>query len=110
MARFYGEVGFGKDAEDPPGSGVWKQQITERSYFGDVTKNIRRASPGENLATDLSLNHIVSIVVDDDAIQNLSFIKYVKWAGAVWAVTKVEAQRPRLLLTLGGVYNGPTAA
>lgn len=109
MARFYGEVGFGKDEEVPPGSGVWKQQVTEMPYFGDITKNIRRGSTGENLATDLSLNHIVSIVADDYAIQSLSFIKYVKWAGGVWAVTKVEAQRPRLLLTLGGVYNGPTA-
>lgn len=108
MARFYGEIGFGKDAEDPPGSGVWKQQVTEVPYFGDIVKNVRRISDGENLAANLSLNHVVSIIADDYAIQQLSFIKYVRWAGAVWEVTKVESQRPRLTLTLGGVYNGPT--
>lgn len=108
MARFHGEVGFGKDAEDPPGSGIWKQQVTEVTYFGEVTKNVRRAVDGETLSTNLTINHIVSVVADDSAIQQLSFIKYVRWAGAVWEVTKVESQRPRLILTLGGVYNGPT--
>lgn len=108
MARFHGEVGFGKDAEDPPGSGVWKQQVTEMLYFGDITKNVRRASDGDTLATNLTVNHVVSIVADDYAIQQLSFIKYVRWAGAAWEVTKVESQRPRLILSLGGVYNGPT--
>jgi hypothetical protein len=30
--------------------------------------------------------------------------------GTLWTVSDVEVQSPRLLLRLGGVYNGPRAA
>ena len=33
-------------------------------------------------------------------------IRYVKWAGTRWKVDDVEVKRPRLKLTLGGVWNG----
>lgn len=108
MARFYGEVGYGDTVESPAGSGVWKDSITEVSYFGDVVRNTRKLDSGEKLNDDISVSNSISIVADDQAIKHFFKIKYVRWAGTLWTVTNVEVKSPRLVLSLGSVYNGPT--
>lgn len=107
MAKFYGPVGYAIKTETKPG--VWSDVPTERNYSGDVIKNTRRWQTGESLNDDLMLNNIISIITDPFATDNIKTIRYVKWMGVAWKVTNVEIQRPRLLLTLGGVYNGKTA-
>jgi hypothetical protein len=109
MAKFYGEIGYGESVETSSGSGVWVDQITEFQYYGDVIRNTRRLREGENLNNDLSVGNSISIVADAYASEHFHAIRYVKWAGANWTVSEVEVQSPRLLLRLGGVYNGPTA-
>ena len=108
MARFFGSVGYGKTVETAPG--VWVNEITERSYFGDVVRNARNLREGENLNVDLSVQNSISIVADAYANDHFFAIRYVEWAGALWTVSSVEVQSPRLLLRLGEVYNGPTPA
>lgn len=108
MAKFYGEIGYGEAVETPPGSGVWKDVIIEKSYFGDLIRNTRRLEEGENLNYEITVSNSVSIVADAYANQHFFAIKYVKFAGALWTVSDVEVQAPRLILRLGGVYNGPT--
>lgn len=109
MARFYGNVGYGTQVEDPVGSGVYVNQITEVSYYGDVQRNIARQEDGEGLNSDIKVNNMISIVADEYANQHFFNIKYVEWAGVKWAVTSVEVRSPRLILSLGEVYNGPQA-
>jgi hypothetical protein len=106
MARFYGEVGYGETVETVPGVKV--DQITEVSYYGDVFKNIRHITEGEKVNFDLSVRNSISIVADAYALEHFFAIRYVRWSGALWTVSDVEVQRPRLILRLGGVYNGPT--
>jgi hypothetical protein len=108
MARFFGRVGYGEPVETAPG--VWVDEITEISYFGDVIRNARNLQPGENLNADLSVQNSISIVADAYANDHFFAIKYVEWAGTLWTVSSVEVQSPRLLLRLGEVYNGPTPA
>lgn len=105
MARFYGRVGYGEPIEMAPG--VWVDEIIEYSYFGDVIRNARNLREGENLNFDLSVQNSISIVADAYANEHFFAIRYVEWAGTLWTVTNVEVQSPRLLLWLGGVYNGP---
>lgn len=105
--KFYGEVGYGETVETPADSGVWVDTIVEYSYYGDVIKNTRQLSEGENLNHDISVSNTISIIADQYANEHFFAIRYVKWAGALWTVSDVEVQRPRLLLRLGGVYNGP---
>jgi hypothetical protein len=107
MAKFHGVVGYGESVQTSPG--VWQDQITERSYFGDVVRNARQLRDGENLNNDISVSNSISIVADAYANEHFFAIRYVEWAGALWTVSDVEVQSPRLLLRLGGVYNGPTA-
>ena len=109
MARFHGEVGYGVSAEDPPSSGVWKDSITEIAYFGDVVRNTRNRNDGEKVNTDITVSNSISIVADEYALNHFFNIKYVRWAGVLWTVTSVEVQSPRLILSLGEVYNGVTA-
>jgi hypothetical protein len=105
MARFYGRVGYGESVETAPG--VWEDTITDVSYFGDVVKNIRQTRDGASVNNDLSVNNSISIVADAYANEHFFAIRYVEWAGTLWTVSEVEVRSPRLLLILGGVYNGP---
>lgn len=106
MTKFAGNVGFGVSSEIRPG--VWQDVITERAYFGDVVKINRRLREGEALNPNLTVGESISIVADAFAEQNFVNLRYVEWMGARWTVTTVDVERPRLLLRLGEVYNGPT--
>ena len=109
MARYFGEVGYGAITEQPPASGVWIDQITEVSYYGDVLRNTRKSESGDSLNNDISVGNSISIVADEYATVHFFNIKYVRWSGVLWTVSSVEVKSPRLVLSLGGVYNGPTA-
>lgn len=104
--RFFGAVGYGEPTETA--TGVWEDVITEFDYRGDVIRNTRRLESGEHLNDDLSVNNAISIVADDRANEHFFKIKYVVWQGTRWKVSSVEVKAPRLILYLGGVYNGPT--
>ena len=108
MARFFGEVGYGESIETPVDSGIWVDTISEAQYFGDVIRNTRKLEPGEGLNDDITVSNSISIVADTYAIDNFFKIKYVRWMGTLWTVSNVEVRSPRLILSLGSVYNGPT--
>ena len=103
MAKFYGNVGYSELIETAPG--VWVDKITIRPYSGDVIKNRSKWQPGENLNDNLVVNNIISILTDPYASSNFHNIKYVEWMGTNWKVTSVGVKYPRLLLSIGGVYN-----
>lgn len=108
MARFLGEVGYGESVESPPGSGVWVDEITEFPYQGDVIRNTRKLDGSESVNADITVGNSISVVADEYAFEHFFNIKYVRWAGVLWTVSMVEVKNPRLILSLGGVYNGPT--
>ena len=110
MPKFYGEVGYGNAVETPPGSGVWIDEIVEKKYYGDVIRNARSLEDGERLHDELTVSNSISIVADAYANNHFFAMRYVRWAGALWTVQNVEVQSPRLILRLGGIYNGPTAS
>lgn len=108
MAKFYGPVGYVETVETKPG--VWTQKVTERYYSGDTQRSSSSWTNSSNSTNDdLRLDCQISVVADPFAYQNFRFIKYVKYMDVVWEVTKIEPQRPRLILTIGGVYNGKQA-
>lgn len=105
MAKFGGKIGFVLPKETAPG--VWVDQLAEeRSYRGDVLTNYAKWQTDQQVNDDFYISARVSIVADAFSYNNLAYIKYVEWMGARWKVLNVEPQRPRLILTLGGVYNG----
>lgn len=104
MAKFYGKIGYAMTKETTPG--VWVEEIVERSYYGDVIRNIRRLQGSENLNDDINISNEISIVADAFANQNFHSMRYVEYMGAKWKVSSVEVKYPRLILNVGGVYNG----
>ena len=104
MNKFFGPVGYVIPTETA--ADVHVDIPTEVNYYGDILKNTKRFQPGEDLNDDLTVSNIISIVADAFGFQNFHAIRYIKWMGAYWKVTTVEVQRPRLILTIGGVYNG----
>lgn len=107
MAKFYGEIGFAQTVEQPKDSGIWKETLTKRMYYGDISRNVRRLTSQESVNDSVVVTNIVSIVSDPYANEHFFAIRYLIWQGVRWKVTDVEVQYPRLNLTLGGVYNGP---
>ena len=105
--KFYGAIGYGISTETSPG--VWTNTIVERNYSGDVLKNFKKSSAGQSTNDDIDVNNMLSILADPFALNHFHTILYVRWMGAVWKVPTAEVQYPRLLLSIGGVYNGETA-
>ena len=104
MAKIYGVIGYAETIEDAPG--VWKDKITERSYYGELVRNTRRLQSSENLNDNITVDNEISIVADPFANQNFHAMRYVEFMGTKWKVSTVEVQYPRLLLSLGDIYNG----
>jgi hypothetical protein len=107
MTKWYGKVGYSVRAVEGQ-NGVWDDEMIERYLYGDVVRNTRRLITGEDLNSDITTGNSLSVVADAYALNNIFAIRYVEWAGTLWTVADVEVQSPRLLLRLGGVYNGPT--
>ena len=106
MAKFFGPIGYaGETKETSPG--VWNEVITEHNYYGDVVKNISKVRSGDGLNDNIIVENQLSIVADEFAYSNFQSIRYAKWMGAFWKISSVNVQRPRLILTIGEVYNGP---
>lgn len=108
MARYHGVIGFGETTELTPGE--WVDQVIERPYFGDVVRNARRLGGGDKVNSNVLVTNQISVVADAYANETFHAIRYISWMNQNWIVTEVEVERPRLILTLGGVYNGQTAS
>lgn len=104
MARFCGNIGYAIQTETSPG--VWEDNIVVHTYRGDVNRNVRRRESSGNLNDNINISNEISIIADEFAYENFHSIVYVEFMNAKWKVTDIEVQRPRLTLTIGGVYNG----
>ena len=106
MAKFYGAVGYVYNYGSESSPDVIIEKPIERFYKGDLVKNNRRLDASTELNDDVKVNNQISIIADPYAFSHIFDMRYVKWMGTAWKVTNVDVQRPRLILTLGGVYNG----
>ena len=104
MAKFYGTIGYVNTVETEPG--MWEEQKTERQYSGELVKNTRRLESSGDVNDNVNISNEVSIVADPYAYENFHAMRYIKFMGAKWKISNVEVRYPRLILTIGGVYNG----
>lgn len=108
--KYSGYVGFGVSKEKTgTGEGAWEDEVVEKPYYGDILQVTQRWDPNSNsVLDDLRLSNRISIVADGFAINHMHTMKYITYGGARWRISSIELQRPRLIISLGGVYNGPT--
>lgn len=107
MNKWYGNVGFSKTVEYE--SGAFEPRIIDRPYYGDIESNRWKRQSSGGVNDDINLSNQISIVSDPYAIHNCSEIIYVEFMGTKWKVTDVDVQYPRLVLSIGGVWNGKSA-
>ena len=106
MSKYYGFIGFAITTETSPD--VWTKEIIEKPYKGDAIKMSRRLQGVSQLNDDISISNRISILADPFAYNNFHSIQYATFMGTKWKVSSVEVEYPRLILDLGGVYNGQT--
>lgn len=104
MPKFCGSIGYAISKETTPG--VWIEDIVERQYFGDVYRNTRKLQSGNQVNDSIDISNEISILSDPFANENFHSMRYVTYMGAKWKVSSVEVRYPRLILTVGGLYNG----
>lgn len=104
MAKWYGKIGYA--VTEKTEAGVWEEKTTERTYFGDLTRNISKHVSSGNVNDNIEIANAISIVADPFAYENFHSMRYIEFMGALWKISNVEVQHPRLILTIGGVYNG----
>ena len=107
MAKFYGPIGYAESVETKPG--VWQEIITERNYYGDVIRNTRRLQSDNKVIDDIIVSNEISIVADPYAIKHFHSMRYVEFMGTKWKVSNIDVRYPRLILTLGVLWNGEQA-
>lgn len=104
MAKYYGKIGYAVTKETT--TGIYEEVIIEYEYIGDVIRNTRRLANVAKVNDDVTVSNQISIIADPFATNNFHTMRYVTYLGTKWKVVEVEVQYPRLVLTLGGVYNG----
>lgn len=107
MAKWYGNVGYVVSTEERPG--LWVPKPVERLYYGELIKTVSKWTTSGEVNDDLNVANQISIIADPFAYENFQSIKYVEFMGAVWKVTSIEPRHPRLILSIGGLYNGERA-
>lgn len=104
MAKYFGSIGYAETVETSPG--IFKEQIITKDYYGDIIRNNRRLENDGQINDGINITNQISIVSDPYAIDNFWKIRYATFLGQKWKVKTVDVEFPRLILTLGGLYNG----
>lgn len=103
MSKWFGKIGYAVTGEIEPG--LWEDTIVEREYYGDMTSDRRKRQTSGEVNDNLNLANVISIIADPFALSNCSNMAYAEIMGTKWKISEVEVQYPRLILTIGGVWN-----
>lgn len=103
MAKWHGNIGYVETMEVQPG--IWKEQVIERQYYGDVTRNTRSLQQSDGVNDNVNISNNISIIADPYANENFHNMRYAQFMGTNWKITNIEVQYPRLILTIGGLFN-----
>lgn len=104
MARFSGVIGYALTVESSPG--VWSDTIVEKKYRGDILSEQRLLQTSEFVNDDIAIDNSISIIANSYAYENIGSMRYVVLYGIAWKIQSFNINRPRIVLKIGGVYNG----
>ena len=104
MAKFSGVIGYALPVESTPG--VWIDSIIEKNYRGDILTDQRQLQTTEQLNDDIRVENSISIIANAYAYDNIGIMKYVVWRNTAWRIQSFNIDRPRIIIKIGGIYNG----
>lgn len=105
MAKYAGKIGFLIHEEDEHSS--WTEHVVEKPYTGDILRHSMRYETSDKISDDIYVNNQISIIADAFAYKNFQCMKYITYLGANWKITSATIEPPRIIMTIGGVYNAP---
>lgn len=105
MSKWYGKIGFATPLSEVE-PGIYGAPVIEREYFGDLITNRWNRQNSGGVNDNINISNDISIVADPYAMDHCSTMAYVEFMGAKWKITKIDIQYPRLILSVGGVWNG----
>lgn len=110
MTKFTGLVGYVTQEQSAPG--VWSPVENPKMMRGDFISQASTNGNGSHISDtgkvndDVSLNHRVSLLGDTYAFNNFMNLKWIQIGGKKFEISSVELRRPRLIVSVGGVYRG----
>lgn len=105
MGKYYGRIGYGIVEEDPDSPGVWKERLIWRNYYGDILRTFKKTESTDKVNDNVNMTNEISIVSDPYAFRNIAHMHCIEYMGVLWKINSVEIQYPRLILSIGGLYN-----
>ena len=104
MSKSQIKIGFATTVETSPG--IWDEQIQEKIYYADVTRRYVKQNYDTTINANVDISNTLSIVANPEILTNLQSIRYVSWMGQRWSIGSIEVNYPRLILGIGGIWNG----
>jgi hypothetical protein len=102
--KWYGKIGYALTVDK--GDGLYIPEMTWKQYYGDVQRFMRKIDSSQNVNDNLNINNTISILADPYALENLGYMKCIEWMGTLWEISSIDISYPRMILSIGGVYNG----
>ena len=105
MPRCSGVIAYALTEETPPQSGVWTETITEKKYYGDIIRDNRKVVDQSQINDNINVSNNISVICNKFMLENLAHMKYISFMGSKWKISLVDVRPPRMIITLGGLYN-----
>ena len=103
MPKCSGVIGYALAGETQPG--VWTEGITEKRYIGDIIKDNRRIVDQGEINGSINISNNISIISNRFMLDNMAYMRYLTFNNSKWKISSVEIKPPRIIITLGGLYN-----
>lgn len=103
MSKCSGFIGYALTEETQPG--VWSETITEKKYYGDVVRDNRKIVDQGEINGSVNINNNISIISNSFMMNNMAFMRYITFMNSKWKINSVDIKPPRIIITLGGLYN-----
>lgn len=104
MAKIYTTIGYAPSFINTA-PGVWEEHVVEKKYYAELIRNSRHLESSGQVNDNVNINNRISIVADPYARENFHTMRWIDFMGAKWKITDVDVEYPRLILTIGGLYN-----
>jgi hypothetical protein len=103
MPKCSGVIGYALAGETQPG--VWTEGITEKKYYGDIVRDNRKVVDQGEINGSINISNNISVVSNKFMLDNMAFMRYISFANSKWKINSVDIKPPRIIITLGGLYN-----
>lgn len=105
--RYSGKVGYSIETEVSEGNweNITKEVLVTGSVIDEKYNNFK-TSEYQTSNDSLTLQNRFSILFTKELLDNFPNIKYIIYNGIKWKVENVKLVHPRMILTVGGVWNG----